>query len=242
MPALIQACNVSVHHRGKAILDTVSLSISAGEFVTIVGPNGAGKSLLIKCLLGIHTPDTGQVSRLASLRTGYVPQRINIDPSMPISVTDFLLLNSRVNAAQRQQRLKETAQETDIENLLAKPLNTLSGGEMQRVLLARALKNSPDLLVLDEPTQNLDISGEIAFYQLVERIFKTRKPAILMVSHDLHWVMASTQKVVCLYHHICCSGSPQKVAQHPEFISLFGQDLSSLMAAYPHQHNHQHKH
>lgn len=239
MPApLISARNIIVARQGNVILNDVSLDVGVHDFITIVGPNGAGKSMLLKCLLGFYTPDSGDIERVIGLKTGYVPQRIVPDHTMPISVRRFLTLRKKTDAAQ----LAKTAQETGISEIMEKMLHVLSGGELQRVLLARALLNSPDLLVLDEPAQNLDVAGQLAFYKLLEKIYAEREISILMVSHDLHMVMASTKRVVCLFHHICCSGEPHVVTRDPEFISLFGSDMARMMAVYQHSHNHEHNH
>jgi len=237
MKYLLEANNISVNRQGKQILDNVSLRVSGGDFLTIIGPNGAGKSMLLKCLMGIFPPDTGTIKREDGLKIGYVPQRFQPDYSMPISVRRFIMLRKKVD----RSAIEEVALETGINEILGKPLVSLSGGEMQGVLLARSLLNDPDILVLDEPAQNLDISGQLGFYRLVEHIYKERNIGILMVSHDLHMVMASTKEVVCLFHHICCSGEPQTVTKDPEFISLFGNDMANMMAAYQHTHDHTHK-
>ena len=170
------------------------------------------------------------------LRVGYVPQHFAPEHTMPISVRRFLTLRKKTEKA----AIEEVAQETGILNILDQALFELSGGERQRVLLARSLLDNPHLLVLDEPAQNLDISGQLGFYRLVEKIYKERKVSVLMVSHDLHLVMASTKEVICLFHHVCCSGEPQIVAKDPEFISLFGNDMATMMAAYQHSHDHAH--
>ncbi len=220
------------------VLDNVSLEIAEHDFTTLVGPNGAGKTVLLRQLLQLEKPDHGTVQHAAGLRIGYVPEKISIDASLPLQVKRFVTLNNRVSAA----ALDTLADETGMTDLLDRPLAALSGGELQRVLLARALVRNPNLLVLDEPAQNLDVNGQLQFYQLIEKIYETRKLAILMVSHDLHLVMSSTRKVVCLYHHICCSGAPDSVARDPEFISIFGTDMAQLMAVYPHKHTHDHTH
>lgn len=235
---LIEANNVSVTKQGHPILDSVSLSIGERDFTTIIGPNGAGKSMLLKCLLGIEKPSDGEVSRAAELRIGYVPQRLVPDHTLPITTRRFLTLKKRYN----DDSLHAVAIETDIAGMMNKPLHVLSGGELQRALLARALMDSPQLLVLDEPAQNLDISGQLRFYKLLEDIFAKRTLSILMVSHDLHMVMASTKRVVCLYRHICCAGAPHAVTQDPEFIALFGADMARMMAVYHHEHTHTHDH
>jgi zinc transport system ATP-binding protein len=188
--------------------------------------------------LKLDKPDAGRVTHLSGLKVGYVPQRITIDPSLPISVRRFLTLNN----SEKESDIATLAEETEITPLLDTPLSALSGGEMQRVLLTRALTSDPELLILDEPAQNLDVNGQLQFYTLIEEIYERRKLSILMVSHDLHLVMSSTRKVVCLYHHICCSGAPESVARDPEFISIFGNDMAKLMAVYPHTHSHDHTH
>ena len=233
---LVDARSITVTRQDKVILQDVSLSIGSHDFITIIGPNGAGKSVLLKTILGFFQPDKGTIQIKDGLKIGYVPQRITPDNTMPISTKKFITLRKTVSS----ENIKKIAKETGIEKILDKPLFVLSGGELQRALLARALLDEPDLLILDEPAQNLDISGQLAFYKLIERIFKQRNISILMVSHDLHMVMATTKKVVCLYHHICCSGEPHVVTKDPEFISLFGNDMARMMAVYQHDHHHKH--
>ena len=236
MVNLIQASKISVSRQGNRILENVSIAVGKHDFLTVIGPNGAGKSMLLKCLMGFYMPDTGEIRKMAGLRIGYVPQNFAPENSMPISVRRFLGLRRKTETAV----LETVVEETGILTMLDRPLFSLSGGERQRVLLARSLLDNPHLLVLDEPAQNLDISGQLAFYKLIEKIFKERKVSILMVSHDLHLVMASTNEVICLFHHVCCSGEPQIVAKDPEFISLFGEDMATMMAAYHHSHDHVH--
>ncbi len=236
MESLIKAQNITVSREKRSILKDVSLEIKAHDFITIIGPNGAGKSMLLKCLMGFFKPNSGKISVKKNLRIGYVPQRLTPSPSMPISVSGFLKLGKKID----DNFLKEIASEAGIAEIIDKQLYILSGGELQRVLLARALLNNPEILILDEPAQNLDISGQLAFYKLIENVYKNRKLAILMVSHDLHLVMASSKQVICLFHHICCEGEPQMVAKDPEFISLFGNDMAKMMAVYNHSHNHIH--
>ncbi|MEZ5691673.1 MAG: ATP-binding cassette domain-containing protein [Rickettsiales bacterium] len=237
MTKLIQARNISVIRQEKHILKNVSLSVNAQDFITIIGPNGAGKSMLLKCLMDFYKPDTGTIIRKKGLKLGYVPQRIIPDSTIPITVHNFLKLHKKYSS----EIFERTVQDTSTEHLLKKQLSVLSGGELQRVLLARGLLGNPELLILDEPAQNLDISGQIAFYKLLEKIYKENPISILMVSHDLHMVMASTKQVVCLFHHICCSGAPHIVTKDPEFISLFGNDMANMMAVYQHSHNHNHR-
>lgn len=233
MGALITAANVSVTRQGNNILQDVSINIGTNDFVTIIGPNGAGKSMLLKCLMGFFKPESGTIKRKQMLKIGYVPQRMTPDHTMPISTRRFLTLRKKTDA----NSIKNVARETGIEAILNKPLYVLSGGELQRVLLARSLLNDPELLVLDEPAQNLDISGQLGFYKLLERVYRERSLSILIVSHDLHMVMASTKRVICLFHRVCCSGEPHTITRDPEFISLFGDDLANMMAIYHHDHN-----
>ena len=234
---LIDAKNITLCYDGKTILDDVSLKIGAADFLTIIGPNGAGKSTLLKVMMGLVRTQSGAVVREKNLRIGYMPQGFRANPSMPISVARFLDLTGAGAGAGAGADMAEMAQ---IESLLDKPLQALSGGERQRVLLAQALAAAPQLLILDEPAQNLDLSGQLAFYALLDAIHRDTKTSILMVSHDLHMVMASTRQVVCLYRHICCSGEPQMVARDPEFQRLFGDNMAEMMAVYHHQHDHSH--
>ncbi|WP_025896856.1 ATP-binding cassette domain-containing protein [Sneathiella glossodoripedis] len=242
MDNLISARNVSVERDGKSVLKDVSVSIGYRDFITIIGPNGAGKSMLLKCLMGFYTPDRGSVTQSADLKIGYVPQRLVADHSIPITVERFLKLRKLSTSESRDRVIAET----EIGLLLRQPLSVLSGGELQRVLLARALLDNPTLLVLDEPAQNLDVTGQLAFYKLIERIYRERNVSILMVSHDLHLVMSATRNVLCLSGEVCCYGEPSSVAQDPAFITLFGEDMAKMMASYHHhdheQHHHNHGH
>ncbi len=234
---LITAEAISVTRGGSDILDNVSLNITRGEFITLVGPNGAGKTMLLQCLLKLIPPDSGSVTHAKNIKVGYVPESIASNQSMPLSVKRFLSLNQKMSPDESDAIMAETK----ITPLADRPLSGLSRGELQRVLLARALARNPDILMLDEPAQNLDINGQLHFYHLIDEIFTTRNIAILMVSHDLHLVMSSTHKVVCLYHHICCSGAPENVRNDPHFKEIFGDDMSRLMSVYTHAHNHTHE-
>lgn len=239
MSELIVAKNVSVEREGRSVLRDVSVTIGRRDFITIIGPNGAGKSMLLKCLMGFYVPDEGAVVQSPDLKIGYVPQRLVADQSIPISVLRFLKLRKK----SEPKMLQHIVRETEIETFLDKSLSVLSGGELQRVLLARALLDEPTLLVLDEPAQNLDITGQLAFYRLIEKIYKERDVSILMVSHDLHLVMSATRNVLCLSGEVCCYGEPSSVAQDPAFVSLFGEDMAKMMASYHHHdHNHSHEH
>jgi zinc transport system ATP-binding protein len=230
---LIKAENITVIRQKKHILKDVSICIRKRDFITIIGPNGAGKSMLLKCLMGFWKSDSGTVTQKKGLKIGYVPQRLVPDHTMPISVQRFLSLYKKTNNTD----IRKIAEEINIIHILKKPLSVLSGGELQRVLLARSLLNDPDLLILDEPAQNMDISGQLSFYKLLENTCNERSLSILMVSHDLHMVMASTKQVICLFHHICCTGEPHTITRDPEFIALFGTDMANMMAVYQHSHN-----
>ncbi|MFW2331541.1 MAG: ATP-binding cassette domain-containing protein [Nitrospinota bacterium] len=238
MEHLILADNISLRRNQKSILTDVSIKIDKEDFTTIIGPNGAGKTTLLKCLLNFFPPTTGTIIRKENLSVGYSPQRLVLDHTLPITTKRFLLLNNHA----LDDEVQQIAVETKIERLLASDLNTLSGGELQRVLLARAMIGKPDLLVLDEPTQNLDLSGQLEFYQLLEKMYLEHSISILMVSHDLRLVMSSTRNVLCLFNHICCSGKPHDVTESPEFASLFGDEAAKLISVYDHNHSHSHTH
>ncbi|MFP7569655.1 ATP-binding cassette domain-containing protein [Marivita sp. S2033] len=236
--SLIDAHGVSVRLGGATILSNVTLSIDAGEIVTIVGPNGSGKSTLLKTLLGAIEPTRGHVDRTEGLRVGYVPQKLHIDPTLPLPVLRFLSLPTPVPRAQSLDALDRTG----VAALADRQLSDLSGGQMQRVLLARAILNDPQLLVLDEATQGLDQAGSAAFYRLIEEIRADMGCGVLMVSHELHVVMAASDRVICLNGHVCCEGAPEHVASAPEYRALFGTGTQGALALYRHEHNHSHDH
>ena len=236
--ALITADNISLNHQGKNILDSVSFRLHQGEFITLIGPNGAGKSSLIKVLLGLINQDSGTVKYNKNIRLGYTPQTFSPNPFIPISVIDFLSLNQKVETV----FTNEITVLTGIEDLLDSPLKKLSGGELQKVLLARALLSKPNVLILDEPAQNLDIDGQMQLYKLIQDIHQKNNCAVLMVSHDLHRVMKESTQVLCLYHHICCQGHPSSILNNEQFSDLFADQINDLMTTYEHHHNHQHKH
>ena len=228
--ALISAKKVCVFKHQKSILENIDIQINKNDFITIIGPNGAGKTMLLKCLMGFYKPTSGIIEKKEKLKIGYMPQSINVINTMPMTVKNFITVRKKYDDIS----LNKVICEINIKHLIDKQLSVLSGGEMQRVLLARSLLNNPDLLILDEPAQNLDISGQLNFYKLIQEIYSKRDISILMVSHDLHLVMVSTKKVLCLSNHICCSGQPQQVAKDPEFISMFGEDMANMMAVYQH--------
>ena len=234
--ALLDAEGLRVSFRGEEALRDVSLRVERGDFVTVIGPNGAGKTTLLKCLTGALKPDAGSVRRAQGLRIGYAPQQLAADRTMPMTALAFLTLHK----AATKNDAARAAEEVNVASVLRKQLHELSGGEKQRVLLARAMLGEPHLLVLDEPAQNLDVSGRASFYELLARLYQQKQMAVLMVSHDLHLVMRATRRVICLYRHVCCSGEPQQVARDPQFAEMFGGDLAQLTAVYHHHHDHRH--
>ena len=233
--ALLVAENIGFEIRGKTILTEVSLQIHNREIITLIGPNGAGKTSLIRILLGLCDASSGTVKRQDDLRVGYVPQKIQVSDVMPLRVFDFLNVTGRYSVEQCQHMLDEVS----CEYLLYSPMQNISGGEMQRVLLARALLKKPQLLVLDEPASGMDIIGQQALYETIRNIRDKHDCGILMVSHDLHLVMAATDRVICLNTHICCTGHPDDVSEHPEYLKLFGDAIDGL-ALYSHHHDHEH--
>ena len=233
---LISAEGISVLRGDAKLLDDVSLAITPGEIVTLLGPNGSGKSTLLKALIGALPVAQGRISRTAGLRLGYVPQKLNIDQTLPLTVRRFLSLPKRVD----DQTALAALRRTGIEDFAARQVSALSGGQLQRVLLARALLSDPQILILDEPTQGLDQPGEAAFYRLIEDLRRETGAAVLMVSHDLHVVMAASDRVICLNGHICCQGTPRSVSSAPEYRALFGLGTQGALALYRHEHDHSH--
>lgn len=236
MTQLILLDNVSVEIKHQKILHNVSLSINTNQIVTLLGPNGAGKSTLVKVILGLMPYTSGKITCLDNLTIGYVPQSIKLNPTLPITVKRFMCLNKQLN----NKNILNILSMVKAEYLIDKSMHLLSGGELQRVLLAQALAKRPQLLILDEPTQGVDVNGQVLLYDLISSAKTQFNCGILMVSHDLHLVMAKTDEVICLNHHICCSGTPASVSNDPEFISLFGQQGASQIAVYKHHHNHLH--
>lgn len=232
---LVAAHGVAVTFDGRPILRDIDCSVHAGEIVTLIGPNGAGKTTLVRLLLGLLAPGKGQVSRRRGLRIGYVPQRLHVEPTLPLTVQGFLALGTRTQRA----RYREALDEVGIGPLIDSPLQHISGGELQRASLARALLRQPDLLVLDEPAQGVDVTGQRELYRLIARLREQRGCAVLLVSHDLHLVMASTDRVLCLNGHVCCTGEPKAVSTHPEYLRLFGP-FEREFAVYTHHHDHRH--
>ncbi|HSX69938.1 MAG TPA: zinc ABC transporter ATP-binding protein ZnuC [Pseudomonas sp.] len=233
--ALIQLDGVGVAFAGQPVLQQVQLTVRPGEIVTLIGPNGAGKTTLVRAVLGLLKPDSGTVRRKTRLRIGYMPQKLHVDPTLPLSVLRFLRLVPGVDRAAAHAALEEVG----AGQVLDSPLQSVSGGELQRVLLARALLRQPELLVLDEPVQGVDVAGQAELYRLITQLRDRHGCGVLMVSHDLHLVMSTTDQVVCLNRHVCCSGHPEQVSNDPAFVELFGQDAKSL-AIYHHHHDHSH--
>lgn len=235
--SLIAAEHVCVRFGEKEVLHDISLRVHAGEIVTILGPNGSGKSTLLRALLGIVPVAEGRILRQTGLRIGHVPQKLMIDRTMPISVRRFLSLPRRVSDAAAEEVLSRVGMAGHGADQMA----ALSGGQQQRVLLARALLGKPQLLLLDEPTSGLDQPGEAAFYRLIEEVRAETGAAVLMISHDLHVVMAASDRVICLNGHICCEGTPRVVSTAPEYRALFGLGTQGALALYRHEHDHEHE-
>ncbi len=234
--SLISAQSLSVRLDGRDVLNNVDFAIEAGEIVTIVGPNGSGKSTFVRALVGAVALHRGEVRRRAGLKIGYVPQRLEIDPTLPITVSRFLNLPVRRDAGV----IRDTLARVGLDDISARQMTALSGGQFQRVLLARALLVGPDLLILDEATQGLDQPGVAAFYVLIESVRRALGCAILMVSHDLHVVMSASDRVICINGHICCEGAPTAVSAAPEYRALFGLGTQGALALYQHEHDHDH--
>ncbi|MDX8349275.1 metal ABC transporter ATP-binding protein [Cognatiyoonia sp. IB215446] len=235
---LIDVKGLGVSYGANAVLQNVSMHVAPGEIVTIVGPNGSGKTSLLKAIIGALQPATGEVTRRPDLRVGYVPQRLHIDPTLPITVGRFMRLTDRVDRKTCTKAL-DTAGVPDLFN---RQMSRLSGGQFQRVLLARALINQPDILLLDEATQGLDQPGSAAFYRQIEAVRAETGCAILMISHELHVVMSASDRVICLNGHVCCEGTPAVVASAPEYRALFGTGTGGALALYRHDHDHHHHH
>ncbi|MFK5997747.1 MAG: metal ABC transporter ATP-binding protein [Rhodobacterales bacterium] len=234
--SLISVENLTVKYGQNTALSGVSMAIDKAEIVTVVGPNGSGKSSLIRSLIGAITPTSGSIETGPDLSIGYVPQKLHIDPTLPLTVARFMQLPHKDRQAPITQTLKMVGL-MDIEN---RQMTSLSGGQFQRVLLARAILHKPSLLILDEPTQGLDQRGSAAFYQLIEHLRSSLGCAILMVSHELHVVMSASDRVICLNGHVCCHGTPDIVASAPEYRALFGTGTGGALALYRHDHNHSH--
>jgi zinc transport system ATP-binding protein len=235
---LIAARDLSVGFDGRTVLRNVDMEVARGEIVTLVGPNGSGKSTLVRALVGAVRPDGGRIERAAGLRAGYVPQRLALDPAMPLTVNRLMALPGR--SAGGTGAVAEVLDRVGMAGSGRRQVADLSGGQLQRVLLARALAAGPELLVLDEPTQGLDQPGTAAFYRLIEDVRADTGAGVLLVSHDLHVVMSASDRVICLNGHVCCHGTPEVVRAAPEYRALFGLGTGGALALYRHVHDHVH--
>ena len=233
---LISAHGIGVSFNDRVVLRSVDLNVDRGEIVTLVGLNGSGKSTLVRVLLGLVRPEQGRVERLTGLRIGYSPQNLELDPALPLTVQRFLTLGMKAG----RERLQALLDEVGAGHLLSSQIADVSGGELHRVLLARALLREPDLLVLDEPLAGVDVAGQSDLYQLIGEIRDRYHCGVLLVSHDLYVVMAATDRVVCLNQHVCCTGHPEAITRHPEFVALFGARVADGLAVYHHHHDHRH--
>lgn len=235
---LLDVKDVSVRYGAHTVLSHVDLSISPGEIVTIVGPNGSGKTSLFRAIIGAAEVAKGAITTAPGVRIGYVPQKLYVDPTLPLTVERFLKLHLKSSAKDHQDVLAKVGL-GDVQN---QQMSQLSGGQFQRVLLARALIQKPDLLLLDEPTQGLDQPGSAAFYHLIEALRQETGCAVMMISHELHVVMSASDRVICLNGHVCCQGTPEVVSSAPEYRALFGTGTGGALALYRHEHNHDHHH
>jgi len=230
---IVEKAGLSIN--SKILVEGVSFEVREGEIVTLIGPNGSGKSTTAKIALGIYKNIMGDVKKFTN-KIGYVPQKISIDWTLPIRVIDFMFLTNNLN----NEQISDALNLTGVEHLKQKSLSNLSGGEFQRVLIARAIAKKPELLVLDEPVQGVDFKGEVAIYELIKKISEDLSCGILLISHDLHMVMSATDHVICLNGHVCCSGKPHIVAQDEKYKELFGDRASKVLTLYEHKHDHTH--
>lgn len=233
--SLVKLENAGVYRSSKWLVRGISFEINKGQIVTLIGPNGSGKTTTAKMILNILDTDEGMATSNTN-KMAYVPQKINIDWTMPLRVIDFMKITNNLNNTQ----ITDSLNMTGVDKLLYNQIHSLSGGEFQRVLIARAIAKKPDLLVLDEPVQGVDFNGEIALYNLIKKISTTLNCGILLISHDMHFVMSTTDHVICLNGHICCSGNHSSVVKNPEYIKLFGEHNSETLSYYQHQHDHSH--
>ena len=232
---LVQATSIHVALGGREVLSGVDVSVADGEIVTLIGPNGAGKTTALRVILGLQEAARGRVIRRPGIRIGYIPQRLNLDPALPMTVGRFLaLIDSRSGLRRR------VLDEAGVSGVLETLLSDVSAGELRRILLARALLRDPDLLVLDEPAQGVDVGGQADLYRLIGRLRGSRGCGVLLVSHDLTMVMAETDHVICLNRHVCCAGRPEAVARDPSYAALFGERVAPAFAVYQHHHDHSH--
>jgi zinc transport system ATP-binding protein len=237
---LLSATNIYLQDKQRTLLRDVSLSVSSNEIVTIIGPNGAGKTSLLNILLGLRHPSQGQVTRAKKLIIGYMPQRLHLNTQLPLSVERFLSLSFSSFSKDNLLSIDSALEKTQTLELKKSSMHDLSGGEIQRVLLSRAILRKPQLLVLDEPVQGVDVVGQSKLYQLISQLRDELQCGVLMVSHDLHIVMAATDHVICLNQHVCCHGHPDSVSNHPAYLEMFGHSTEANVAIYTHHHDHDH--
>lgn len=235
MNALLEITNLNVFDGRKKLLSNINLVLNRGEIVTLIGPNGAGKSTLVETIIGVRKAKSGRLTKADDLRIGYMPQKLTIDSTLPLTVERFLQL-----ANKDAKSITQALLDVDVEKLKKQTIHSISGGELQRVMLARALLRKPNLLVLDEPVQGVDINGQTALYDLISEIRNRINCGVLLISHDLHVVMAKTDRVICLNHHICCHGHPDDIGKHPAYLELFGERDKKSIALYQHHHDHHH--
>ncbi|MGA0392520.1 MAG: zinc ABC transporter ATP-binding protein ZnuC [Rhodospirillales bacterium] len=233
---LVEAKDISMRFGETDVIDRVSLSIHEKEIVTLIGPNGSGKTTLARIILGLQAPSAGQVTWRKYTRIGYVPQHFQVDETLPLTVRRLL----RLSVSHRKDRSITVLEEAGVAHAIDQPVQSLSGGELRRVLLARALLREPDMLVLDEPTSGVDVAGQAELYDLIKNIRDQHACGVLLVSHNLHLVMAATDHVMCINHHVCCEGHPEAVSQAPEYLALFGAQAAKTLAVYTHEHDHHH--
>ena len=237
---LLEGHNLTIKHKDRFILNDVSLAVTAGTLMTIIGPNGSGKSTLLKALLDLIPLTVGQVYKRQHLKIGYMPQKLQLDHMLPLTVRNFLQLSySQINQPD-DHRIDIVLEQVSMSSHQQTLMNELSGGEFQRTLLARALLQEPDLFILDEPVQGVDVMGQADIYQLIQTLRDERGCSIILVSHDLHFVHAASDHVICMNTHICCQGKPEDIRTHPNYLSLFGHGIVPPVALYPHIHDHQH--
>ncbi len=235
---LLKLQNISVTLDKKIVLVDISFDITKAKIITIIGPNGSGKTTLARCILGLIKPDSGEIWFKKGLKIGYMPQKISLNPNLPLTVLNFLQLEVKHKIS--AELLTNVIAEVGITRILDRPLQKISGGEIQRVLLARALLTNPDLLILDEPVQGVDITGQVEFYKLIDKLRQEKSLTILIISHDLHMVMKTTDYVICLNQHICCEGTATFVNQQEDFHQLFGHEALAAFSVYKHHHDHVH--
>jgi zinc transport system ATP-binding protein len=234
--SLVELKTAGLYRDQRWLVRNIDLTVAAGEIVTLIGPNGSGKSTTVKLALGIHQPSEGTAEQKPDLRVGYVPQKITVDWTLPLTVNRLLNLTTKLTVVETEEALEKVG----IPHLARANIQTLSGGEFQRALMARAVARKPNLLVLDEPVQGVDFAGEIALYELISELRDSLQCGVLLISHDLHMVMASTDKVLCLNGHLCCQGTPKAVSENDEYRRLFGGRAADAMAVYKHHHDHTH--